>query len=327
MILCRMKPPPMCDPTHVMSPHQGQAPDTQFYNRYLKSIATQIASLPSGDSMNSSLVDDIYRMRFESIKKGHKSEVWVAVYGFGNHRKKILAMRALRYATVPTFMYGSNTGESRWEVMLLIKSKDGAMQKIDDLCDKFRMSIGVVELGTYMGPLMLTCYQRIKSGTMMFGNIMNDRNKYHNQNFESFIRRKADLERMVAAEAEIGMPFNIHNMLSLHRTVRNQQIEFSELRAQIMQARRHLVDITATTNVVNSILDNANDFEHEVFVSEIVNDEIQGNARTRSIRHLDEANQSLHNLNSMLLRMHGSVDLTTGSLLPGSVQITSIHVD
>jgi hypothetical protein len=226
------------------------------YNKFLRGIADRIAHLPSGDGMDATLIEDVACMRV--CKSGRISPFqWTCVYGFGSVEKRNLVVRVLRYALGPVMLHGSNVGAGRWEALLLMEKLRADSQEFEQLLDKFHMSIGVVDLETYLGPQMLAAYERIEAGDSTFGTLHLKRNRLHKQNLESFMRRKREVQHTMRVEEEMGRAFTLSSMLDLHREYRVIVVNREAAELELGTVQRGLADALVNLRVVMSMVEHS----------------------------------------------------------------------
>lgn len=272
----------------------------RYLNRYLKGIQSQIIRLPAEDTMDPTLLDDICSLRGRHVKTSREPEVWLAFYGFGSNRKKILCFRLLRYALAPYFLFGSTVANNRWEAMMLLDKWRPAVDDLQSLCDKFRMSIGITELGSYLGAGMVTCYERINKGTLLFGSLYLPRNRRHHMNLEACVEQKKEQERTRIAEEEMGVPFSLRNMLAMHRTIRNLEVEHAEMVQSSEDLCRHVLGVLCSMNVLNSMMSNATQIEYGRIDAHSIHAATEENRVDVVRSHITQNIQDLENITARL---------------------------
>ena len=284
-------------------------PSFTVWNRYIRGLHRLMLQLPICDSFDVTVLCDLCTWRAEVLakRKDRGPDVWIAVYGFGKDTKKKLTVRALRYALCPGVLYGSSTGDDRWEALLLLNRWSPCVHEIETLCAKFRMSVGVIELGTYLGPSMLSCYERIKKGRAQFGNILTARNRHHHQNLDAFLLRKTETERLISIEQDMGMNFTIRNMQHVVRQLRNTEIEVADTQRQVAAARRHLVDVISSARVATSLIENA--AVSNQMATRGVYDSSAPDAHGVAHTHMQEVLQSMNNIDGILSRVANTVSV------------------
>lgn len=206
--------------------------------------------------MDETIIEDIASMRVR--KNGRLSPFqWVCIYGFGTTEKRNLVVRALRYALGSVMLHGSNVGAGRWEALLLMEKCRADSPEFERLMDKFHVSMGAVDLETYLGPQMLTAYERIESGSSMFGTLHLKRNRLHRQNLESFIRRKREVQHTMRAEEEMGRAFTLPGMLHLHREYRVVVVNREAAELELGFVQRGLADALVNMRIAMSMVEHS----------------------------------------------------------------------
>ena len=163
---------------------------------------------------------------------------------------------------------------------MFLDKRHPTVDEIETVCAKFKMSIGITELGPYLNPTMISCYERIQSGSLIFGTLFAKRNRHHHQNLESILQQNIAAKRQRNAEVEMGMAFNIQNMLGLFRSFRNIQLELEMTERNTNRLRMHLLTVRQ--------------YLHSVFVS--IASLPYNNANTLIIEQLDQSMQDLDNI-------------------------------
>lgn len=296
----------MCEMKH--SSMTGMIPSdtnkTTHLNRYLTAIQRQILKLPAEDSMDLTLMGDILAYRSRRVKGPRTPGVWLSFYGFGNNQKKVLCLRLMRYALAPHFLYGSTVANDRWEAMMLLDQWRPDMDELQMLCDKFRMSIGMTELGIYLGAGMVTCYERIRAGTMIFGSVYLPRNRDHHMRLEACVEQKKLREQTRLAEEEMGVSYNLRNMLTLFRNMRNLEVENTERLQERLQLSqdlcRHIQVILHSMNFLDSMMANATQIEFGVIDAHGIHAATEENRADVVRTHITQNIQDLENITARL---------------------------
>lgn len=254
--------------------------------------------------MDISLVDEISELHQRVRESTRGENLYLGLYGFGRSDKKVVAMRALRYALAPMLVHGSTVSEGRWEALIVLDKWRPALADLEIFLLKFRMSIGVVDLETYMGSGMLACYERIEKGSMVFGSMLLHRNQVWHTTLQACLRRKNEHEHTLRMEADVGLPFTVQNMWALHHSLQNAELDRARLQNartalvdSLTTIRRHVVDVMVVGRVMSAIVHNAD------FV--IPPGEYQSNPRHLLQAHLVENDQALENLNDSIMQMVG----------------------
>lgn len=137
--------------------------------------------------------------------------------------------------------------------MLLDKCRPEA-EEIEEICEKFQMSVGSNNLSYYLSLVMISCYERIQNGNFLFDSLYLLKNKQHHLNFDSFMARKREVDHTQAAESEMLVDFNLRNMLGMHRSLRNIEDQNVQILRRIVDVRQHLVGVVHSMNRIHSIL-------------------------------------------------------------------------
>lgn len=293
------------------------------FNKFVRGIERQMKLLPE-DSFDVTLLEDMCSWRHKSRKKTRKHGLWLALYGFGSNRKKILLFRMLRYALGPSLLVGSTIAENRWEAMMLLETWRPEFEELEAFCDKFKSSIGITDIGGYMDPVMIACYERIQAGTLLFGNIFLSKNSEHHRNLESFLQKKKEAERTTLAEQEMGVPYNLRNMLVMHRSLRNLQVEHSQTQRNTIDLRTHIVSVLQSMHVIDSIARNSplvrygrlNDSTDNTGNQENTENSTESSESPADVMtsHILQNIQDLENLSSRLLQIQQSMDDAPGTV-------------
>ena len=290
-------------------------------SRFVRGIQRRIEKMPDDDSMDLTLLDDICQMHARirlhaparaSADAGQQATQYLAMYGFGNNEKKVVAMRALRYAVGPALLHGSTVSDGRWEAMVMLGRWRPAAIDLENLLVKFRMSIGVIDLETYMGASMLACYERIEQGRMVFGSMLLSRNLSMHQHLQQCLHNKQEQEKRLQMEQVVGMPLSVQSMWAMHHSLQNSDIEATILAQSVRDVRRHVVDVLVIARVVSSLV------EHAEFVEDAT---LPHHTRDVLQMHLRDSGQILENVNESLLRIAGS----TAASSPRAPSFTVYH--
>lgn len=255
---CALKPSASAQDT---SAPDGDKPafDCARTNKFLRNLQARIQQLPENDGMDVTLVQDIACMHARKRLTPWRPSQWSCLYGFGTTEKRNLAVRALRYGLGPGVLHGSNVGDNRWEALLQFDTRlhKADSEEFERFLGKFHMSIGVVELEVYLGPVMVACFERIQAGDRIFGNMHLKRNRMHLQNLEGVLRRKHEIEHTVRMEQEMGLDFTLSNMLNLHRSLTHEQRNRRALVQDVQLVQTRLADTVVGLTLVLSMVEHS----------------------------------------------------------------------
>lgn len=176
--------------------------------------------------------------------------VYFSFYGFGSPQKRNLFLRALRYVTkarVIQCSYVSLSG-SRFEGICYVnpftkQNQEHKLEDLEDLMSLFSMSIGLFEFDRYMGPEMLSCFERIENGHLPYGNLKCQRNQKIYSCFLSMTRHRRMQESQMRVLNETGLEFNPQNMLRVYYDSRNAIIDNEVLQNAV-------ITLTQTLNLL-----------------------------------------------------------------------------
>lgn len=102
---------------------------------------------------------------------------YMAFFGFGSVETHTALIHVLQDTLCPVLLHSSFVKHGRFEGILSIRECQKS-DSVERLLDCFTMSIGTVEINTYMGESMITCLQRIGKGTQKLGNINTPQNEH-----------------------------------------------------------------------------------------------------------------------------------------------------
>ena len=176
--------------------------------------------------------------------------IYFSFYGFGCPQKRNLFLRALRYVTkarVIQCSYVSLSG-SRFEGICYVnpfskQNQEHKLEDLEDLMSLFSMSIGLFEFDRYMGPEMLSCFERIENGHLPYGNLKCQRNQKIYSCFLSMTRHRRMQESQMRVLNETGLEFTPQNMLRVYYDSRNAIIDNEVLQNAV-------ITLTQTLNLL-----------------------------------------------------------------------------
>jgi len=116
---------------------------------------------------------------------------------------------------------------------------------IEGLYDKFKLSIGVQDLESYMSTQMVSCIDRIQKGSRVYGNWRCKKTSSIRDCFEVHRRRRDIEEARQTVARETGLDFTTGNMLMTHHMRRNVEIEMTNVQSVLRGVRIHLTHVIA----------------------------------------------------------------------------------
>jgi len=164
-------------------------------------------------------------------------EALVAFWGFAEVKERNLMLRNIQYAIKPRVAYasqktnqGSDTHQgSYFEGIFVFPSARINTEQLENLFDRFRMSIGVAELDAFMSDSMISCINRIRNGSYEWGNWYSSSNHWYRVTHARMAAKMAENESIQNLQAVTGLTFSTGNMLGLFHARQNLQIEMQEI--------------------------------------------------------------------------------------------------
>lgn len=198
----------------------------------------------------------------------------VAMQGFCNQQLRNTLLRTLQNFYHPLLIHASQVGKDRWESILLINIREGALRRhyspdpksfgaIDFSCfvqclqtwvDRFRVQANVIELSRWCDLPTLTSIDRINAGSHRFGNWHHEkcaryvyeylwrRNEVHREQQNAYVRENTGLE------------FSVGNMMQVSFERQNLELEIATLRSLHAQTLSNISTLHTLCSVHATVL-------------------------------------------------------------------------
>ena len=99
-----------------------------------------------------------------------EGSTYVAFFGFGSVQTHTALIHVIQTTLCPLLVHSSFVKPSNFEGIMALRACQSS-EAVERLFDCFTMSIGVVQIDTYMCESMLTCLERIACGVHTLGNL------------------------------------------------------------------------------------------------------------------------------------------------------------
>lgn len=234
-----------------------------------------------------------------SLAWGAGVPMYISFYGWGNDFERSVFLRCLKHSLRPRLVHSAFMDNGGFEG-IAFNFAMMSFAEIESLCDKFKLSIGVHDLESYMSTQMVSCIERIQKGSRVYGNWKCKKTSSIRDCFEVHRRRRIVEEARLAVARETGLEFTTGNMLYVHHMRRNLEIDMTNVQAVMRGVRIHLTQVISS----NAHL--------QQYTSELPTSD----ASTHIEASLELQYQSMINIEGMLT-----------SVLPSSSEIEMIVVD
>ena len=167
------------------------------------------------------------------------SERYFAMFGCASLILRNLFFRSLRWALRPRIFHASYVNQADKSnlffeaVVVAYLQEDVWKSVLEDYIDLWKMSVGVIDLETYMSRPFITAIKRIIDGRSIYGNWMTLKNSTARIMWSTNFHRFEEQDARERVLNETGRTFTTGNMLSLYYDLRNAQISQNHLLAII----------------------------------------------------------------------------------------------
>jgi len=170
--------------------------------------------------------------------------MYISFYGWGNDFERSVFLRCLKHSLRPRLVHSAFMPNGGFEGIAFNFARM-SVAEIEDLCDKFKLSIGVQDLESYMSSQMVSCIDRIQKGSRVYGNWKCKKTSSIRDCFEAHRRARDIAEARNTVVRETGLDFTTGNMLMIHHMRRNVEIEMSNVQSVLRGVRIHLTHVIA----------------------------------------------------------------------------------
>lgn len=167
------------------------------------------------------------------------SERYFALFGFAPLILRNLFFRSLRWALRPRIFHASYVNASDRSnfffeaVCVAYLQEDVWKSVLEQYIDLWKMSVGLIDLETYMSRPFITAVKRIIDGRSIYGNWMTLKNSTARIMWSTNYHRYEEQDARERVYNETGRSFTTGNMLSLYYDLRNVQITHNHLLAVV----------------------------------------------------------------------------------------------
>jgi len=167
-----------------------------------------------------------------SVREFNVTPLYIAFHGFATDFERSVFLRCLKYACNPRVLHCAFMNGNGFEGIIVLHPATHAAvpDDLENVLEKFKMSVGFTDLGSYMSLSMIACIERIDTGSRVYGNWGSARTQGLKSCYTALKRDRDTRRQTDRVRIETGLDFTTGNMMALYHMRNNVLIDVTQQR-------------------------------------------------------------------------------------------------